>query len=525
MRTLLLLPVLLLFIFSGYAQERMVKGTVTDGKQPLAQVNINNLNKSTSTITDDAGTYSISVETGDQLQFSYTGMKTFTIRIEDVTRFLNPAMVPDIEELDEVVVNASRRRSQKDLELDYSTNKRIIKTAYGYLDGDRSAGLVRILDGDDINPVYLCVLDLLRNRFPGITVFGNCSGTPQLQDSRGNLLQGGVVYIRGFSSVSNARPAVFDVDGQIFTTAPIWIDVNNIRRLAVLNNFATSAQYGNLGTGGVIIINTLAGTQLPKQFRDQARLRNNYADGKALSENKVLQNAPTYLQELNEATSLEEAKATFESYSANYTQSPYFVLDAYQYFTDRWDATNYADNVIEESKALFQNNSALLKALAYHYEAQGRYTKAHDLYKEVFMNRPNYVQSYRDLANSYRNIKEPSQAAAIHARYDYLIKEGFLNRDTTDFDPIMTREFNNLLFHNKRALVKGSNAKNLFVAEEELKGTRLVFEWNDGEADFELQFVNPENQYFKWKHTLADSGATIAREKEYGYSMNEELMD
>jgi hypothetical protein len=122
-------------------------------------------------------------------------------------------------------------------------------------------------------------------------------------------------------------------------------------------------------------------------------------------------------------------------------------------------------------------------------------------------------------------LKETKQAASIYARYEYLLNEGFMEVDTAGFGPIIYREFNNLLMLNKEAVVEGRKAKKLFVAEEEFEGTRLVFEWNDSEAEFELQFVNPGNQYHMWKHSLADNVEVIEREKEFGYNTTEYLMD
>ena len=135
------------------------------------------------------------------------------------------------------------------------------------------------------------------------------------------------------------------------------------------------------------------------------------------------------------------------------------------------------------------------------------------------------VQSYFDMANSYRNLNEPRQAAAMYARYEYLIGEGFLEADSVGFGPVMTREFNNLLLLNKSAVVDGRKAKKMYVAKEDFKGTRMVFEWNDGEAEFELQFVNPENQFYKWKHSLAENPEEIEREKDFGYNVKEYLID
>lgn len=493
---------------------RKISGTVSDGNTPLSNVQINVMNTDVSTFSDTEGKYRIEAKIGDVITYKYMGMKTISIRVEDVTRILNPIMILDVNELDEVVVEASKRRSQSDLEEDYVVNKNIIKTAYGYIDGARSAGQVRMLNEDQINPVSLCILNLLQNKFPGVSVRGDCF----------NGL-GGAVFIRGLNSIANNRSAVFDVDGQIFTDTPIWLDVNNIKRLAIFNNLAMTARYGSLGFGGVVVINTINGNSRINQVVDRARLKNNYADGTALNREEVAKNAPAYLKDLMTSDSFENAKAIFEKHRATYSNSPYFLLDAYSYFSETRKDMVYADGIIEDYFSPYTTNPVLMKALAYTYESQQRYEKANDVYKEVFILRPNYVQSYFDMANSYRNLEEPKQAASLYARYEYLIDQGFLEQDTLGFGPIMEREFNNLLMLHRDKLVDGRKTKNLFIAKEDFEGTRLVFEWNDGETDFDLQFVNPEGQYYTWKHNLSDNSAVVAREKDFGYNVKEYLVD
>ncbi len=527
--------ILLVFVLLGstavFSQQQMktIKGKITDGRNPIEDVAIAINQGSNEAFSNAEGNYEIKATVGDQIIYTYSGLKTVRIKVEDVTRILNITMVPDVEELDEVTVEASKRRSQKEMEADYVINRNIIRTAWGYLDADRAAGNIRILTEDQINPISFCILDLLRNRFPGVQVTGSCitgTSTPDLGAVGEERLQvGGQVRIRPGNSLISALPAVFDIDGQIFTDVPIWLDVNSIKRIAVLPNLATTAAYGNLGSGGVIVINTIGGSPKNNEFIDRARLRNNFADGLELSREEVAKNAPNYLKELRSSGSLNDARATFEKYKASYANSPYFILDAYTHFMEEYDDEVYADAIIEKHFAPFSNNPVLMKALAYTYEGQQRYDKANEVYKEVFILRPNYVQSYMDMANSYRNLREPKQAAAMYARYDYLIEEGFLEQDTLGFGPIMEREFNNLLMLEKGAVVNGKKAKKLFIAEEGFQGTRLVFEWNDGEAEFDLQFVNPENQYLKWKHNMADSSEEIFREKEYGYNVKEYLVD
>ena len=502
-----------LLFFNTYAQEqRMLLGTVSDGKNPIENVKIQLEGKDMVVTSDTEGKYKIDVTTGDVISYSYTGLKTVKIKVEDVTRILNPILIPDVTELDEVTVQASKRRSQNDMEEDYTINKSIIRTAYGYIDAERSAGRVRILTEDQINTVSICILNLLQNRFAGVAVRGNC-------------LEGGAVFIRGLNSISNNRAAVFDLDGQIFTDVPLWLNMANIKRIAILNNLGMTAPYGNLGAGGVIVINTIGGNPQVNKIVDRARLKNNYADGTALDRVEVAQNDPTYLKELRNSDSFEAAKTIFEKHQKTYSNSPYFLLDAYTYFSETHNELEYADGIIENYFEPYTNNAVLLKALAYTYESQQRIEKAHETYKEIFILRPNYAQSYFDMANSYRNIREAKQAASMYARYEYLIEEGFLEQDTLVFGPILEREYNNLLMLKKGELVAKKKAKKLFIAEEGFKGTRLVFEWSDGEADFDLQFVNPENQYYTWKHSLFDNSDEIAREKDFGFNVKEYLVD
>jgi uncharacterized protein YfaP (DUF2135 family) len=90
---------------------------------------------------------------------------------------------------------------------------------------------------------------------------------------------------------------------------------------------------------------------------------------------------------------------------------------------------------------------------------------------------------------------------------------------------IFEREFNNLLSLQGEALVSKKEHLNFKNSEDGFEGIRLVFEWNDGEAEFELQFVNPKGRYFKTEHSLFADGQHIREEKLLGYSTEEFLID
>ncbi len=547
--------ILLLFLFVaplcfGQQETKIIRGLVTDGRNPIEDVNISIADKGTNTFSDSSGRYSINAEVGDVISFTYQGLKTIEIKVEDVTRILNPTLVPDVNQLEEVIVLGSNRKSQKELALEYKLNNRLIRTAYGYLNADTAPGIIRFLDETQINNVALCILDVLRAEFPGVRVVGNCTGafgqsfggqltniTGQVGDQElalpGTLLTvsgpnssaTGKVFVRGSNSITQQRSAIFDIDGQIFTDAPIWIDVRNIKRMAVLNNFATTTMYGSAGAGGVVVVNTITGNPKSNKITDYARLRNNYVAGKILSQEEVLKNGPRYLRELYDAPSKAEALNVYNKNKTIYSSSPYFILDAYSVFSDTWKDTEMADSILESNGYLFEGNAVLLKALAYLYQEQGRSQKALEVYKDVLKLRPNYAQSYVDMANAYRDAKNAKQAAGMYTRFQYMVDQELIMPDTTVFMPLFEREYNNLLFLNKNAVVNTQKASSLYVAEEDFEGTRLVFEWNDSEAEFELQFVNPGDQYYTWKHSLADNAKLIALEKDSGYSTAEYLVD
>ena len=523
---------------------KTIRGQVDDGRAPLPDVAISVEGKTTSVFTDADGRYTVEAAPGDVLRYTYQGMKPLRIRVEDVTRILSPSMVMDVAELEEVVVVGSNRKTQKELAIEYPFNERLIRTAYGILNADTAPGNIRFMTEEEITPVFVCILDLLRNRFAGVRVVGDCSGTGAPPGAEGQLtnIQGTPqrdsdsfqefdnlgpqrVFIRGNSSIFQQRAAIFDVDGLIFTEPPIWLDINQIKRLAILNNFATSTMYGQVGAGGVVVINTLAGAPKGGKITDLARLRNNFQTGRVLSRAEVEAGQPTYYTEMAAAPSTAAAWEVYQKYAPRYAGSAYFFLDAYRHFHDVRSDVAFADEIIDSHTYLFHKNPVHLKALAYTYQAQSRAEKAHEAYKQVMRLRPNYGQSYMDMANSYRDLGAYDKAAAQYKRYDYLVAENMIPADSTDFLPILNREYNNLLFLHAPALVSVENRASLYVEEEDFQGTRLVFEWNDGEAEFDLQFVNPENQYELWKHSLAHDAEAIMKEKEIGFNTEEFLID
>lgn len=513
MKNILILLVLVTFVTNIQAQSNTVKGKVTQMDSPLANVQISIIDSETATKTDANGFYQISAEPRDVIQYTYPGLNDVQILVEDVTRILNIEMSQEIHQLDEVTVKGSNRKSQNELQQEYSYNPNLIKTAYGILDSETAPGKIRFLQENQINDVGICILDLMKNEFPGVNVVGDC-------------VYGGLIYIRGLNSVSQAPPAVYDVDGQVLTQTPTWIAPAAIQRLAVLNNLAMTTRYGSIGAGGVIVINTKASAYsrtVDGKPIDYAKVKNNKYDNSALNTVDFKEGRPNYLIELLGAGTEEDAKAIYAKQIKKYSSSFYYVLDAYDYFSNRWNNQDFADMIVEDNKSIISSNPIALKSLAYIYQAQGQFKKANKLYEDVYTIRAEYAQSYLDLANSYRELGLNQKAAAMYMRYDYLLAEELLQKEE-QVKVIMDRDLNNLISLKGADLVSMDKVNEIKL-DDDFKGTRLVFEWSDSEAEFELQFVNPDKRYYKSEHSLVANAERIQSEKRSGFSSEEYLID
>ncbi len=171
-----------------------------------------------------------------------------------------------------------------------------------------------------------------------------------------------------------------------------------------MSSLVTGVSYGTLGSGGIVVINTKSGNSFRDGVVDRARLRNNFYKDDSLEDQAIRNNWPAYKKELYASTSVEAAQAKFKELVATYANAPYFLLDAQAYFTEEWDREDIGEEVITNHFGIYEENPVLLKALAYQYQAQGQYQRANDTYKEVFLLRPNYAQSYLDMARSYREV-------------------------------------------------------------------------------------------------------------------------
>ena len=227
----LAMVMLLLFLPSmaikAASQSLTVSGVVTSATDKMPLIGVSVLVKGTTngTITDFDGNYSLGVEKGQTLVFSYIGFVTQEIVVAD-QKTLNVEMKEDTETLEEVVV------------VGYGVQKKKLVT-----------GATVQVKGESLAKMNTnSPLQAMQGQTPGVNI-SSTSGQP------GSDMK---VSIRGLGTVGNASPLylIDGVGGDISTLNPA-----DIESIDVLKDAASAAIYGAQAANGVVLITTKSGKE------------------------------------------------------------------------------------------------------------------------------------------------------------------------------------------------------------------------------------------------------------------------
>jgi TonB-linked SusC/RagA family outer membrane protein len=228
-----------------FAQDKAVSGTVSDDSgMPIAGVNIIVQGTSSGTQSDFDGNYSIMVDEGASLTFSYVGYTSVSQTVGG-SDTINVTLSEDVAQLEAVVVTAQGISRQKKA-LGYAVSEVAGEEMEQRTEGD----VARVLSG----------------KASGVNITSQ-SGT---SGSATN------VVIRGYTSINGNNQALFVVDGVPFSTETnaqggylggnlgssrfLDLDPNNIESVNVLKGLAAATLYGTAGKNGVIVITTKSGS-------------------------------------------------------------------------------------------------------------------------------------------------------------------------------------------------------------------------------------------------------------------------
>ncbi len=241
----------LLFSAVSYAQESFtVSGTVTSitDKEPILGANIIIAGTTKGTSTDFDGNYTIKIQKGDVLQFSYLGFKSKMVAFVN-QKTINVALEEDSNVLDEIVVVGYGNQKQRNV----------------------TSALTKV-SGDDLqNQAVARVEDALKGRVAGLriqVVSSEAGGDPK-------------ITLRGPGSVTGSSSPLIVVDGVILGTDSdilASIDNNNIESLSVLKDASSVAIYGSRGANGVILVTLKKGVVGKTRFSYNTFTGYRYAD-------------------------------------------------------------------------------------------------------------------------------------------------------------------------------------------------------------------------------------------------------
>ncbi|MBW1298978.1 tetratricopeptide repeat protein, partial [Aquimarina litoralis] len=232
----------------------------------------------------------------------------------------------------------------------------------------------------------------------------------------------------------------------------------------------------------------------------------------------VNSNRPDYLDRLWNSQSYAEAKKIYYNLRDEHALSIPFYSYSADYFR-MWDA-NFSDQILSTIAEIGFDNPQALLVMAFKLEDRGNYDRAESLYKRIFELAPNAAQSHLDLARIYVTNKKYKEAFEV---YKKILRNEESEADFTEIKTQAISEIQRLLnLHRSELTYKDVPDELLSV-----KGVpvRLVFEWNDPQSEFELQFVSPKKKFSKWKHIFRENKEELTARVHTGVLSKEFIMD
>ena len=222
-KRLILSFLLLLTCILMYAQQE-ITGTVNDAMGPVIGATVMEKDTSNGTVTDFDGNFTLKVQPGATLVFSYIGYKTVELPAQNG---MTVTMEDDALSLNEVVVTGYTTQRKADL-----------------------TGAVSVVSVSELskqnenNPIKA-----MQGRVPGMNISAD-----------GNPSGAATVRIRGIGTLNDNDP-LYIIDGVPTKAGMHELNGNDIESIQVLKDAASASIYGSRAANGVIIITTKKGKE------------------------------------------------------------------------------------------------------------------------------------------------------------------------------------------------------------------------------------------------------------------------
>lgn len=205
-------------------QGQTVKGNVVDETgAPMIGVTVKVKDGKAAAVTDLDGNFSIAAKPGDELEITYVGYKTATVRATAAP--VRVTMEPDVASLDDVVV------------IGYGTVKK----------RDLTGAVTTMKNEDIVVAPTTNVMEALQGKVAGMDI----------TKTSGEIGEDVNILLRGSRSIYGDNSPLFIIDGLPGNYSDL--NPNDIESIDVLKDASSTAIYGSAGANGVVIITTKRG--------------------------------------------------------------------------------------------------------------------------------------------------------------------------------------------------------------------------------------------------------------------------
>ncbi len=486
------------FVYDFDTSSEFIKGTVAFKGKPIqgCRVLVKETMKHSETNAD--GVFYIQAKKGDVLMFDHFGFKSKDVLVEDNNKDVNIELKPKYNMLGEVRFEDAKEHVEPEVKMGgIKKNKRKIGFA-NYTIAKK-----------DFPDAAIYLPDLIRFQFPAVKVISPIRN-----------LDNTVYLARRGRSIETSTDILFVVNGIPLDRAPNFLMVDMIENITYTPGIAGASRYGTLGRNGVFYITTnMDQSILGKREEKENTLLITDNEYKEASIQLMQQNnRPKHLETLWASTTYEEAVDQYYQLRENHIHDTKFYLYCFEYF--KYRNIDFSKEILSNLAEIRDSDYGTLRALAFRLEALGEKKDAMLIYKRIFEIKPDYAQSYLDLARIYKDNKQYQKAFDI---YKIMLQDKERVVDFKEVKPQVVSQLQHLLNLNRIEVSYTDVPRDFLVVKS--APVRIVFDWNDPKAKFDLQFVNPKNKFYEWHNQLHQNKQLTPKDKGYGALSKEFVLD
>ena len=482
-------------------------GKVFSVKGPIQGASIKVKNSLIEAKSDFDGFFKIKADVNDVLSVKYLGMIEKQLLLDNLDdKYI--LLKTDAQILEQVTISGTTDLNDE------------VETSYGKKKKKSVGFSTSTITAEEISPSALTIVDAIRGKFTNVQVAYNQGGA-----ATGNKQQ---IYVRGGTlSINNSAAAIYDVEGQIYTDVPDFIDPQQIETITLLRSVGATNRYGSQGRGGVFIIKLKSLSRKTERLLNNLKIKGNDYTEK-ISAINLDSLKPYYINDFKNAESFEEAKDNFIRLSNGmYDLSVIFYIESFNYFKNI--DQEFAINILKTIAKKAKDNPKALKTIAYHLEKIGDFENAKIIYQRLLSIRPLDEQSYRDLVLIYKENQDYELASSL---YNIMLNNKIESVNILGLQETVANEAAHLYWTKFDKLSQTDfpiKTLKTYIPKNDWKNFgfdyRIIFDWNDPAVEFNVQFVDPKNKYYNWSHTILDDKDLLMDELNYGYNTEEFIIE